>query len=152
MKSVSKLLVVAALLAGSASTAAYAQTGAPPPKKPANSTANTAGYTAPGSTEGGPAYVGPIMTEWGRKVTPENAWRSYPRPQMERDTWMNLNGHWDYAIRPAHAPQPAAVDGKILVPFAVESRLSGVARNLMPDDRRSEENPAELQSLKRIPY
>ena len=85
MKSVSKLLVVAALLASSASAAAYAQTGAPPPKKPANSTINTAGYNAPGSTEGGPAYVGPIMTEWGRKVTAENAWRSYPRPQMERD-------------------------------------------------------------------
>src|SRR3546814_1986852 len=73
MKSVSKLLVVAALLASSAGVAAHAQTAAPPPKKPANSTANTAGYTAPGSTEGGPAYVGPIMSEWGRKVTPENA-------------------------------------------------------------------------------
>src|SRR3546814_4008216 len=76
------------------------------------------------------------MSEWGRKVTPENAWRSYPRPQMERDTWMNLNGHWDYAIRPANAPQPAAMDGKILVPFAVESR--------------SEEHTSELQSLMRI--
>src|SRR3546814_17783776 len=128
MKSVSKLLGVAALLASSAGVAAYAQTAAPPPKKPANSTANTAGYTAPGSTEGGSAYVGPIMSEWGRKVTPENAWRSYPRPQMERDTWMNLNGPWDYAIRPANAPKPAAMDGKTLVPFAVESRLSGVAR------------------------
>ncbi|MDT7527149.1 glycoside hydrolase family 2 [Sphingopyxis sp. SE2] len=135
MKSVSKLLVVATVLASSASGAALAQTAAPPPKKPANSAINTAGYTAPGTTEGGPAYVGPIMTEWGRKVTPENAWRSYPRPQMERDTWMNLNGHWDYAIRPANEPQPAAMDGKILVPFAVESKLSGVARKLMPDDR-----------------
>src|SRR3546814_8816263 len=105
------------------------------------------------------------MSEWGRKVTPENAWRSYPRPQMERDIWMNLNGHWDYAIRPANEPQPATMDGKILVPFAVESRLSGVARKLMPDDRlwykrrftlpakwpgRSEEHTSELQSLMRL--
>jgi hypothetical protein len=136
MYRVSKLLLGAALLLGSTSIAAYAQTPAPPPpKKPANSTVGTAGYTQPGTTAGGPAYVGPIMTEWGRKVTPENAWRSYPRPQMERDTRMNLNGEWDYAIRPATAAQPAAMDGKILVPFAVESKLSGVARKLMPDDR-----------------
>jgi hypothetical protein len=67
MKPVSKLLVVAVLLASSASAVAYAQTAAPPPKKPANSTINTAGYTAPGSTEGGPADVGPIMTEWRKK-------------------------------------------------------------------------------------
>ncbi|PNU03524.1 glycoside hydrolase [Novosphingobium guangzhouense] len=75
------------------------------------------------------------MTRWGKAVTAENAWRSYPRPQLERDTWMNLNGHWDYAIRPANAPRPETMDGKILVPFAVESRLSGVARKLLPGDR-----------------
>src|SRR3546814_16256345 len=79
MKSVSKLLVVAALLASSAGVAAYAQTAAPPPKKPANSTANTAGYTAPGSTEGGSAYVGPSMSERGRKVTPEKIGRASSR-------------------------------------------------------------------------
>src|SRR3546814_16082250 len=109
MKSVSKLLVVAALLAGSASTAAYAQTGAPPPKKPANSTANTAGYTAPGSTEGGPAYVGPLMTEWGRKVTPATAWRSYPPPQVDSNPRLNTHGHWADALRPPHPPHPAAM-------------------------------------------
>ena len=40
----------------------------------------------------------PLMTEWGEKVTPENAWRGYPRPQLVRENWVNLNGEWDYAI------------------------------------------------------
>jgi hypothetical protein len=129
------LLLGAALLAGTGHGAAYGQAAPPPPRQPANPAIDTAGHTKPGTTSGGPSYVGPIMSEWGHKVTPENAWRSYPRPQMERDAWMNLNGNWDYAIRPASAPQPAAMDGKILVPFAVESKLSGVARKLMPGDR-----------------
>src|SRR3546814_10921521 len=95
MKSVSKLLVVAALLAGSASTAAYAQTGAPPPKKPANSTANTAGYTAPGSTEHGPANGGPIMTGACREAKPEQAGRSTPGPTLEADTWNIRRASWE---------------------------------------------------------
>ncbi len=44
------------------------------------------------------AVAGPMMTPWGEKVTPENAWRGYPRPQMVRANWTNLNGDWDYAI------------------------------------------------------
>src|SRR3546814_542688 len=135
MTRVSTLLLGAALTLGSSAIAAHAQTATPPPKNPANSATGTAGFTKPGTTEGGAAYVGPIISKWGKAVTPENAWRGYPRPQMARDTWMNLNGQWDYAIAPASAPQPTAMDGKILVPFAVESKLSGVARKLMPDDR-----------------
>lgn len=88
-----------------------------------------------GTAAGDAAYVGPIMTRWGREVTAENAWRSYPRPQMAREQWQNLNGMWEYAITRANAPQPARMDGRILVPFAVESRLSGVARKLLPEDR-----------------
>ena len=42
--------------------------------------------------------VPPMLTEWGEKVTPENAWREYPRPQMVRSRWTNLNGLWDYAV------------------------------------------------------
>jgi len=80
-------------------------------------------------------YTGAITTRWGQAVTPENAWRSYPRPQLQRDKWLNLNGLWDYAIVKAGAPQPRQMDGKILVPFAVESRLSGVARKVLPEDR-----------------
>jgi len=80
-------------------------------------------------------YIGDQITRWGRAVTPANAWRSYPRPQMRRDAWLNLNGEWSYAIRPKAAARPAALDGTILVPFAVESRLSGVARAVTPADR-----------------
>ena len=78
-----------------------------------------------------------LMTEWGEKVTPENAWREYPRPQMVRDLyekWQNLNGLWDYAITPRGSGIPEKWDGKILVPYPVESALSGVKRLLKPDE------------------
>lgn len=84
---------------------------------------------------GEPVYQGELTTRWGRQVTPDNAWRSYPRPQMKRNAWANLNGRWDYAITGAGDPQPTRWAGQILVPFAVESKLSGVARRVMPDDR-----------------
>lgn len=80
-------------------------------------------------------YTGLVTTSWGKQVTPENAWRSYPRPQMRRAAWINLNGHWDYAITSAASARPERMDGKILVPFPVESRLSGVARRVRPEDR-----------------
>ena len=67
-----------------------------------------------------------IRTTWAEQVTPENIHNKYPRPQLERSEWMNLNGLWNYAITDLKAPQPAAFDGQILVPFAVESALSGV--------------------------
>ena len=78
----------------------------------------------------------PLMTEWGEKVTPENAWRDYPRPQMVRDGWTCLNGEWDYAVTSVtNTPgRPTAWSGKILVPFAIESALSGVGRLLEPDE------------------
>ncbi len=78
-----------------------------------------------------------LMTEWGEKVTPENAWREYPRPQLVRDLyekWQNLNGLWDYAITPRGSGIPEEWDGKILVPYPVESALSGVKRLLKPDE------------------
>ncbi len=78
----------------------------------------------------------PLMTEWGEKMTPETAWREYPRPQMVRPNWVNLNGEWDYAITSVtNTPgRPEKWDGKILVPFALESALSGVGRLLKPDE------------------
>src|ERR1700749_1412908 len=75
-----------------------------------------------------PVYTSDLVTRWGRQVTPDTAWQSYPRPQMKRTAWKNLNGLWDYAIAGAGSPQPAAMDGSILVPFPVESKLSRVAR------------------------
>ncbi len=78
----------------------------------------------------------PMMTTWGEKVTPANAWRGYPRPQMARANWTNLNGEWDYAVTSVtNTPgRPAKWDGKILVPFPLESALSGVGRLLEPDE------------------
>ena len=69
---------------------------------------------------------GRIMTKWAEQVSPENVLPEYPRPQMVRADWQNLNGLWDYAIVP-YGETPAQYDGKILVPYAVESALSGVA-------------------------
>lgn len=74
-----------------------------------------------------------LMTIWGEKVTPENAWREHPRPQMTRENWANLNGLWQYAVTPQNGDQPANWDGQILVPFCIESALSGVGRMLEPD-------------------
>jgi len=71
-----------------------------------------------------------IKTEWADKVDPKNVWPEYPRPQMERQDWSNLNGLWDYAILPVGQVEPAKFDGKILVPFAVESSLSGVGKTV----------------------
>ncbi len=59
----------------------------------------------------------------------------YPRPQMVRGNWQNLNGWWDCAIQNLKAPQPAFFDEKILVPFAPESRLSGLEHVLQPDEK-----------------
>src|SRR3546814_15451927 len=92
MTRVSKLLLGAALTLGSSAIAAHAKTATPPPKNPANSATGTAGFTKPGTTEGGAAYVGPIISKWGKAVTPDKAWRGYPSPQMAGQPWMNPNG------------------------------------------------------------
>ncbi len=100
-----RILLSAALLTGLALKAAY--------EKPAN----------------------PLMTEWGAAVTPENAWREYPRPHLVRDKWLNLNGLWEYAITTREAGCPQKWDGEILVPFAIETPLSGVKRLTEPDEQ-----------------
>ncbi len=76
-----------------------------------------------------------LMTQWGEQVTPDNAWREYPRPQFVRERWQNLNGLWDYTIITKTTPTPAKFEGKILVPFAPEAALSGVGKILQPDQR-----------------
>src|ERR1700742_5132369 len=70
----------------------------------------------------------PVQTRWAANVSPSNALPEYPRPQMVRKDWQNLNGLWDYAIKPKADAKPDAFDGKILVPFPVESALSGVMK------------------------
>ena len=71
-----------------------------------------------------------IKTSWGESIDPENVLPEYPRPIMERGEWMNLNGLWQYAIIEKGAALPEAFEGDILVPFAVESSLSGVGRRI----------------------
>ncbi len=79
-------------------------------------------------------FASRLITEWGAKVTPENAWTQYPRPQMSRPDWTNLNGHWNYAITSIKQTEvPVSWHGKILVPFSLESRLGGV-RELLSED------------------
>ncbi|MDB5294557.1 MAG: lacZ [Phycisphaerales bacterium] len=142
------------------------------------------GQSAPATDEaGGPAaqgwrpVPGKLMTRWAKEVSPTNARTEYPRPQLTRPRWRNLNGLWDYAIRPkidsaqpdvagpdagkpnagppatapAAAPAaPAAFDGKILVPYPVESALSGVGKTVGPGKalwyRRSFTVPAEWRA------
>ena len=71
-----------------------------------------------------------IKTKWAEQVDPNKTLPEYPRPIMEREKWKNLNGLWDYAIQPVGKTAPLKYDGKILVPFAVESSLSGVMKEV----------------------
>ncbi|MFM7182445.1 MAG: glycoside hydrolase family 2 protein [Verrucomicrobiales bacterium] len=76
-----------------------------------------------------------MLTEWGAKITPETAWREYPRPALTRDEWTNLNGLWKYALAPKTSTTvPTEWTGDILVPFAIESALSGVKKRITPED------------------
>lgn len=73
---------------------------------------------------------GHITTPWTDKVSARNPWPEYPRPHLVRERWQNLNGLWSYAIRPVSEGVPDAWDGQILVPFPVESSLSGVKKQV----------------------
>lgn len=79
---------------------------------------------------------GPLFTRWANEVSPTNVLAEYPRPQLVRSKWQNLNGIWDYAITDkTNEQKPNKWDGKILVPFCLESALSGVMKPLKPDQR-----------------
>ena len=77
------------------------------------------------------------MTAWGKEISPDKpVLPEYPRPQMVRAEWLNLNGMWDYAITSKAATEaPAKYDGRILVPFPIESVLSQVAKKVDAKDR-----------------
>ena len=111
-------LVAVALLA---SASAIAQTEV----NPSNSSSEEA--TKPFATH--------LITQWGEELTAENAWQEYPRPQLCRENWTNLNGEWDYTVTPATASEtPTKWDGLLLVPFCLESKLGGVERLLGDDE------------------
>jgi hypothetical protein len=85
---------------------------------------------------GQPPSTVPLMTRWAKQVTPpDHVLPEYPRPELVRREWLNLNGRWEYAIRDRDAERPATFDGAILVPFPVQSRLSGVARAVKETER-----------------
>ena len=75
-----------------------------------------------------------ITTQWSANVNPLNPLPEYPRPQLVRDNWKSLSGLWDYSITTSAELMPKTFQGKILVPFAVESALSGVGKNVGPDN------------------
>lgn len=96
----------------------------------------------------------PLYTPWGEEISRENkedVWQEYPRPELVRDNYTMLNGKWNYTIRSVakkengdsgeirktdvpRPGQPLYSDGQILVPFSPESLLSGVERQLKPDE------------------
>ncbi len=89
---------------------------------------------------------GHIKTRWAKNVSPENTWQEYPRPQMRRNDWLNLNGLWKYGIAPIEQDYSDLVTGEILVPFPIESALSGVGRSLEPDERLFYRNAFSIPS------
>ena len=91
---------------------------APPPAQPAS-----------------PIPATHLKTKWAADVNPEHPLPEYPRPQMERKQWINLNGPWSYAITAADTPRPASFDKKIVVPFPIESQLSGAGEWVAPNQR-----------------
>lgn len=94
-----------------------------------------------------------IQTKWAKEVSASNVLPEYPRPQMTRGAWQNLNGLWEYAVTGLADPQPQQMEGQIMVPFAIESALSGVKKPLLPEQRlwykRSFKSPA-IKGGKRV--
>jgi hypothetical protein len=83
-----------------------------------------------------PPEAGVPVTSWGKEITATSTvWPEYPRPQMVRERWLNLNGTWEYAVRAKALAAPAAYEATILVPFPPQSRLSRVEKSVDPHDR-----------------
>ncbi len=82
-----------------------------------------------------PIEVLALDTPWTSSVDLEAPLPAYPRPQLRRDNWQNLNGRWQYVVTPRDAAQPTDFQNEIIVPFAIESSLSGVQQTLLPEDR-----------------
>jgi len=93
---------------------------------------------------------GRLATRWARDVDPKHPRGEYPRPTMVRQRWQSLNGLWEYAITAQGEPAPAKFEGSILVPFPIESSLSGVGRPLHANEclwyRREFEVPSSWAS------
>lgn len=90
-------------------------------------------WTAVGAQAG--LAKGSLMTRWATEVGADSVHAEYPRPQMVREDWMNLNGLWEYSIAGKGESKPVSFDGQILVPFCVESALSGVTKAVGEGER-----------------
>ncbi|MCX6224096.1 MAG: PA14 domain-containing protein [Bacteroidia bacterium] len=103
-------------------------------------------------SDGWKPKAGPLMTQWSDDVAPGKTWTEYPRPQMQRNNWVNLNGLWDYAITDTAKGIPTVWDGKILVPYPIESALSGVMKRVTAHEKiwyqRILKVPAHLRSTR----
>ncbi|SUZ80157.1 uncharacterized protein METZ01_LOCUS33011 [marine metagenome] len=75
-----------------------------------------------------------IITKWAESINPEYVHQEYPRPRLVRNEWKNLNGLWDYEITKLGVNKPNFYKNKILVPFPIESSLSGVHKNVGKDN------------------
>ena len=78
-------------------------------------------------------FMKQLYTRWGRALDKNCVLQEHPRPLLKRDSYHNLNGYWDYAITRKFR-KPETYDGRILVPFSPESVLSGVRRQLLPEE------------------
>ena len=83
--------------------------------------------------KGGTAMTEAMLTPWGEALDREHPLPEYPRPQLRRNSYLNLNGIWEYAITKT-AEKPAAMQGEIVVPFSPETPLSGAGHILQPDE------------------
>lgn len=96
----------------------------------------------------------PLTTRWGEAIDPGNVLPEYPRPQLQRDRWLNLNGLWSFNVVPRETERVSEFPGQILVPFALEAPLSGVGRPLYAGERlwyqRQFELPPDWQADERI--
>ncbi|MFL5561167.1 MAG: PA14 domain-containing protein [Gemmatimonadaceae bacterium] len=141
--------------------AAIACSRTPPEPIPGPAVARPVELPGPTVTEAteGPAWHaarGPLMTRWAAQVSPDNALPDYPRPQLTRQRWQSLNGLWEFAELPAtdSTTEPTAgrpLGARILVPYAIESALSGVmhhAERVLY--RRTFQRPADMLAGERL--
>lgn len=81
-----------------------------------------------------PTHIDKFMTtRWSQEAIEGKAWHEYPRPQMVRNDWQNLNGMWEYAVTPKDAAKWSKADGEIRVPYPIQSHLSGVQKPVYED-------------------
>ena len=95
-----------------------------------------------------PKPLKPLSTIWGETLDTKHVLEEYPRPQLVRDNYENLNGYWKYAITKTNK-RPKTFDGLILVPFSPESDLSGVKRTLKPDEYLWYERTLQVNNFKK---